>query len=119
MNFEDQIARIQSAASNPRQLALVVLDIVLASRAPELRRALEATAVLRWFDQASLAAVLDADLREEAGNWLAKLTALNAVEPSSGRNGWNVHETTRRALREQLYREQPDRIVEIARRACV
>ena len=97
MNFAEQIARIQSAASDPRKLALAVLDIVLASQPPDLRRALEAAAVLRWFDEPSLAAVLDEDLRDNVALWLDRLRTLPAVEPAPGRNAWNVHETTRRA----------------------
>ncbi len=118
MNFAEQIARIQSAASDPRQLALAVLEIVLDSKPPELRRALEAAAVLRWFDEDSLGKVLDQDLRARARHWLEMLKRLSAVEPASGRKGWNLHETTRRALREQLQVQRANRIAELARRAC-
>ena len=118
MNFDEQIARIQAAASNPRQLALAVLDIVLSSKPPELRRVLDAAAVLRWFDERSLAVVLDPDLRGRTADWVEMLKSLNAVELASGRQGWNVHETTRRALREQLQAENPNRMAELAGRAC-
>jgi tetratricopeptide (TPR) repeat protein len=117
MNFADQIALIDSAAGNPKRLALAVLDIVLATEPAELRRAFEAAAVLRWFDERSLYAVLDSDLRDGVAHWLEKLKRLSAVERASGRDGWNVHETTRCGLREQLQTERPQRIAELARRA--
>lgn len=117
MNFTDQIALIDSAAGNPKRLALAVLEIVLATEPAELRRAFEAAAVLRWFDERSLHAVLDADLCDGVAHWLEKLKRLSAVERASGRDGWNVHETTRRGLREQLQTERPQRIAELAHRA--
>ncbi|HMO63891.1 MAG TPA: tetratricopeptide repeat protein, partial [Verrucomicrobiota bacterium] len=118
MNFAGQIARIQSAASDPRRLALAVLDIILAAQPPELRRVVEAAAALRSFNEAALAAVLDEDLRGRAAHWLELLKTLTAVEPAPSRDGWNVHENTRLALREQLLTQQPDRLAELAGRAC-
>ena len=117
MNFERQIELIQAAAGDPKKLALAVLEISLAGQPPELRRVVEAAAVPRWFDAAILERMLDDDLRPDAARWLERLLELDCMEKFEARGGWNVHETTRLAIRQQLHVLKPARLVELAARA--
>ncbi len=117
MNFTDQIALIEAAAGDSRKLALTVLDLILASQQPELLRVIEAAAVLRWFDEVHLAAVLDDDLRPEVSTWFVALTRLAAVEALPARKAWNIHETTRLALRNRIFANDPQRFTSLAARA--
>jgi hypothetical protein len=119
MDIDAQIAAIQAAAGDPKRLALTLLDFGQAPPGSDLRRALECAAVPRWFDARILTHLLDPDLlaAADADTWLTRLTALGCVEPLPARGGWNVHETTRLALREGLHAADPARIAALARRA--
>jgi tetratricopeptide (TPR) repeat protein len=119
MDIDAQIAAIQAAAGDPKRLALTLLDLGPAPPGSDLRRALECAAVPRWFDARILTHLLDPDLlaAADADTWLTRLTALGCVEPLPARGGWNVHETTRLALREGLHAADPARIAALARRA--
>jgi len=107
MNFDEAIKQLQAAQGDPDQLALATIDIVLAGREPGLRAALEAAAIPHWFDEAILAGLIGA---EEARRWLEPLTALSMVEAFPLRQGWNVHEASRLALRRHLAATAPDRL---------
>jgi hypothetical protein len=106
MNFDQAIAQLQAAQGDPDKLALATLDIVLAGREPGLRAAFEAAALPHWFEADILAGLVGAD---EARRWLAPLTALPMVEAFPLRQGWNVHEATRLALRRHLAATDPAR----------
>ena len=117
MNFERQIELIKAASGDPKKLALAVLEISQAGQPPELRRVVEAAAVPRWFDAAILERMLDDDLRPDTAQWLERLLELGCVEKFEARGGWNMHETTRLAIRQQFHVLKPARLVELAARA--
>jgi tetratricopeptide (TPR) repeat protein len=118
MDFTEQLRLLEAAQGDPSQLALATLDIVLASQAPELRRVVEAAAVPHWFDEARLAALLDDDLRPDSRRWFQAVIVLPQVEPMPARQGFNIHETTRLALRRQIFAERPERFRALAARAA-
>ncbi|HET8774685.1 MAG TPA: hypothetical protein VFP80_12865 [Thermoanaerobaculia bacterium] len=119
MNFDEQLERIRAAGTDPQAQALATLDIVLSGRPPELLRALEAAAIPHWFDETILAAIVDPDLRAAAPEWFRAVTELSAVEPFRTRRGaYNVHESTRLALRRRLNTASHERFIELTRRAA-
>ena len=75
---------------------------------PKLFEILEAAAIPHWFNAEILAALLQTDTVTAAG-WLARLIQLPMVETFSARQAWNVHETTRLALRTTLVKNDPER----------
>ena len=118
MDFTEQLRRIQAAQGDPQRLALATLDIVLCSHPPDLRRVVEAAAVPHWFTERVLSALLDEDLRRNGRGWFDAVIALAAVEPFPARQGFNVHEATRLAVRRRLFTENPDRFRRLAARAA-
>jgi hypothetical protein len=90
--------RLQEAQGDPQKLALVTLDIVLESSEPWMRDVVEAAAVPHWFTAGILGALVQVD-PDTAGRYLQALTRLPMVETFAARNGWNVHEMSRLALR--------------------
>lgn len=50
VNLRHALAQIRAARNDPAKLALATLDFALAARGPELRLALDASAVPHWFD---------------------------------------------------------------------
>jgi tetratricopeptide (TPR) repeat protein len=105
MTAEETIAKLQAAQGDPRKLALVTVEIVLSQHKPELRQALEAAAIPHWFNKEILAKLLEiAD--EKAADYMEQLKRLPMVEPFPARDGWNVHESTRLALRSDLASSQ-------------
>jgi tetratricopeptide (TPR) repeat protein len=117
MDFNEQLRLLEAAQGNSHLLTLASLDIMLSSQPPELKTALEIAAIPHWFDGDILAALLDDDLRPDSQALFARLITLPCVETFRSRNGFNVHESARLALRQRLYQEQPARFCELARRA--
>src|SRR5215467_5609174 len=78
-----------------------------ATERDQLRAALDAAAVLRWFDPASLGHVL-ALPKTEAQRVVDELASLSSIEgfQRGDRPVYNVHESTRLAWRKQLARER-------------
>jgi hypothetical protein len=101
MTAEQTIAKLQATQGDPRQLALVTLDIVLSQHKRGLRNALEAAAIPHWFTKDILAKLLEID-DDQAAEYLDQLRRLPMVEPFPARDGWSVHEATRLALRSDL-----------------
>jgi tetratricopeptide (TPR) repeat protein len=118
MRLDEQLRRIEAAQADSEELALATLDILLASRPPELSRAFEAAAIPHWFDERLFAALLDQDLRPEAPRWYEAVRGLPAVEPFPARQGYNVHESTRLGLRRRLFAQNPSRFRELSGRAA-
>ncbi len=117
MDFDEIQRRLESAQGDPQALALATLDIVLADRDPRLRIAVEAAAVPHWFDAEVLAALLPEEA-DDAAAVVEQLKALPMVESFPARQGWNVHDTTRLALRARLAREEPTRFVRLSAAAA-
>ncbi|MCK6436039.1 tetratricopeptide repeat protein [Rivihabitans pingtungensis] len=114
-NLDHILAQLKAAQDNPQALTLATLNIVLEARGPQLRPLIEAAAIPHWFDRAILAALLpEQAISEEI---FTALTDLPMVEPFQGK-GWNVHESTRLALRHWLAAEHPERLRELSARAA-
>jgi tetratricopeptide (TPR) repeat protein len=114
-DFDHILAQLQAAQGNPQALTLATLNIVLEARGPQLRPLIEAAAIPHWFDRAILTALLpEQAISEET---FAALTALPMIEPFQGK-GWNVHESTRLALRHWLAAEHPERLRQLSARAA-
>ena len=117
MSLEDSLSRLQAAAGDREALTLVSIDLLLEQREPGLREALEAAALPHWFDAPLLAALLDCPA-ERAEHWLQTLSALPLVEPYPARDGYNVHEASRLALRQRLARDERPKLERWSRRAA-
>ena len=101
------LSRLAACNGDPAQLTLAALDISLGDHAARLRPLIEAASIPHWFSRAILVAMLGEGAGSEAD--YAALTALSQVEPWQGQNAWNVHESTRLALRNYLVNTDPER----------
>ncbi len=117
MDFEEALRNVEAAKGDPRRLTLAALDLVFTAHDPDLRPMLEAAAVPHWFDARILASLLGLD-QPEAERKLAGLARLPVVEPFRLRDGFNVHEATRLALRMRMAKREPARFVELSERAA-
>ncbi len=117
MDIEDAIQRLEVAQGDPEALALATVDVVLSSYAPVLYTALEAAAVPHWFDAKVLSALLETD-EATANTWLDELSGLPMVESFAAREGWNVHEATRLALRNRMADGASSRFRDLSARAA-
>jgi hypothetical protein len=79
---------------------------------PRLRAALEACAVVRDLDEATLAAVMGQD---EAGEAFAQLCELSVVRPTE--HGLRLHKCLRHILADDLRWRQPERYTTLGQRA--
>ncbi len=105
MNLQERLAQIEAAAAQPGGLALRSVAR-LTDGQPDLLRALEAAAVPHWWDESTLAFVLDQDLALDASGWATQLRELPVTEPFLAVPGaFNIHEVTRLALRDKLHAE--------------
>ncbi|MFO1419763.1 MAG: hypothetical protein U1F59_02155 [Candidatus Competibacteraceae bacterium] len=84
---------------------------------PRLRVAVEVAAIPHWFDAAVLAALLPEE-PDDATALMEQIEGLPMVEPFRARQGWNVHDTTRLALRARLARDEPERFVRLSAAAA-
>jgi hypothetical protein len=109
MTFDEIIGRLRRAEGDPEQLILTTVDTMLAaSNQPRLREALEAASIPHWCDARILAQLLDTNTGE-AAELEQRLLHLPMVEPFPARQGWNVHESTRLALRRKIHNDHPTR----------
>jgi tetratricopeptide (TPR) repeat protein len=108
MTPADIVERLRQAGGDPEQLLLATVDIALATHEPRLREALEGAAIPHWFDDRILARLLDTNAGE-AALLKERLKSLPMVEPFASREAWNVHESTRLALRRKIHNDQPER----------
>jgi hypothetical protein len=117
VDFDETLRLLESAQGDLQKLALATLDIVLAGQDPRLRVAVEAAAVPHWFDAAVLAALLPEEADDTAAV-VEQLKTLPMVESFPARQGLNVHDTTRLALRARLAQEEPTRFVRLSAAAA-
>ncbi|HEY7598321.1 MAG TPA: hypothetical protein VH741_00210, partial [Candidatus Limnocylindrales bacterium] len=82
--------------------------------APELRSLLEAAAVVRQFDEPTLAAVAELG---DAGQPFAQLCAVSFVRPAQ--HGLTLHEDVRRVVIDELKWRNPERLAQLRRQARV
>jgi tetratricopeptide (TPR) repeat protein len=122
--FEERLSRIREANNSPAAMALVVLDFLLDGQ-PENRRtaiktAMEAAAVPHWYDQQILSMMVDRQ-EPEIRSLMESLSAFPMVEPFALRSttAYNIHETTRLALRKRMLLEEPERLRSLSAKAAV
>ena len=100
-------AATQAECGDENATSHACLNIVLYSRShqPWLRMLLEAAAIPHWFNHDILAALLpDTTITDEM---YTGLISLPFVESFKGK-GYNVHEATRKALRQRLAHTSPE-----------
>ena len=116
MDIEQALHQLKQAQDDPQALTVATARIVCARSHPELFEILEAAAIPHWFNAEILAALLQTDTVTAAG-WMERLIQLPMVETFSARQAWNVHETTRLALRATLAKNDPERFQTLTRLA--
>jgi RNA polymerase sigma-70 factor (ECF subfamily) len=115
MDVETALSRLRLGAADTDDPTLAILEIML-ERAPDLRPAIEAAAVPHWFDASIISRLLEIETAP-ATTLYERLCALPVVESFPSRRGSNVHEATRLALRNRLFRREPERFKALAARA--
>lgn len=111
--LEEIIRKLEAAQGDVRAQAVITADFALAVRPEEdreqVRAALDAAAVLRWFDAPLLAGLLEIG-ETEARALFDVLAGLSFVErfPSGAGDVRNVHDATRLGWRHRLSQEQPE-----------
>ena len=113
MTFDDILASLRQAEGDPQLLALATVDSVLATHRPELRAALEAAAIPHWFNHQILGILLRLGDSEVAASF-ETLTSLPFVERYGDGVNYNVHESTRLAIRRRLESQEPERLVTLS-----
>ena len=117
MNLEEMTGPLRTPSDDPPSLAMAGFDAVLATEPKALRRVAEAAAIPHWFDPEILAQLLDDDLRPAAADWHGQILKMPFCKPFPQRNGHNIHESTRLALRTRLAAQDPERFATLTRRA--
>jgi tetratricopeptide (TPR) repeat protein len=119
MDFAEQLKILEAAQGQPGALALALIDITFhalpESERRELKEALQAAAVPHWVTPTILAHLLEVS-EDIAAERLARLRQLTVMEPfrARGEGACNVHESTRLALRQQLWIDEQTRTTFIA-----
>jgi len=117
MKIDEILSQLQAAQGDPEKLTLATLELVLATHPATLRDAFEAASIPHWFDAEILGKLLQID-QAGAEEALEQLRTLPMIESFAARNGWNVHEATRLALRKQLHDDTPQRFHLLLSRAA-
>ncbi|SRR6266404_1593873 len=112
---DDLLSRL-TAANSTEERTWIVTEDLLNALASELYSAAWATAIPHWFD-ADILAALRPELKERAGQLYVDLQALPFVEVFPGR-GHNIHELTRRAMLDHLWRNNTDEFRALSARAA-
>ncbi len=109
--IEETLGKLEAARGDIREQAVITADFAVAlqpaAERDRFRAALDAAAVLRWFDCELLAWMLQSN-EEGAQTQTAALARLPFIErfPAASGEAWNVHETTRLGWRQRLASEQ-------------
>jgi tetratricopeptide (TPR) repeat protein len=117
MDIEQALHELKQAQDDPQALTVATARIVCARSHPELFEILEAAAIPHWFNAEILTALLQTD-SDTASSWMERLIQLPMVETFVARQAWNVHETTRLALRTTFAKNDPDRFKILTRLAA-
>ncbi len=115
MDIEQALHQLQQAQNDPQALTIATSQIACAALDPQLFEILEAAAIPHWFDADILAHLMQVD-HETANSWLELLIKLPMVESYAARQAWNVHETTRLAIRAKLATEEKARFKQCSER---
>lgn len=109
----DQLKLLELAAGDTAKLALATIDLAYpdlsASQRESTKRALSVAAIPHWVDAAFLGTLLNVPAAESR-ILVERLRPLSVVEsfPARGEGAINVHEASRRALRDDLRRQGAD-----------
>ena len=120
--LQNRLNRLRQAQNDPQEMALIALEFSSESQQEEERevvwKAIQASAVVHWFNFDILARLLDTPINN-ARDIIKKLLMLPMVEPfkAYGESNYNIHETTRLALRKRLFRENPELLSKFSKRA--
>jgi tetratricopeptide (TPR) repeat protein len=120
----DFIERLTKAKDDQHALSVLSAEFALATRPQSVQKslgtALDAAAVLHWFDERFLAQILDIP-EDKAWECFEGLCALPFIE--SYRRGEdhlrNVHESTRLAWRKKLAHVQPEYFAHLSKKAAL
>lgn len=107
------LARLAACNGDQAKLTLVALDISLGDAATRLRPLIDAASLTHYFTRETLSALLGENAVSQAD--YAALTSLPQVEPMG--KAWNVHESTRLALRNHMVNADPQRFWCLSARA--
>ena len=110
----DVLARLASAETLEEQ-TWVVTEQLLSQMSRAVREAMLAVAVPHWFNEGVLRALLP-ERDDKVGSVYEKLLGFSFVEPH-GKQGYRLHELTRKATIGYLSREKPEWYEELSRRA--
>lgn len=111
-NFLDRLAATQSE----EERRWLVIQNLLDSLLPDLRRLVYAAAIPHWFDASFLLALLAKPDFASLAHF-RNLVALSFVEPFPGR-GYNIHERTRALLLKRLWQDDLERYHALSQRAA-
>src|SRR5690242_3345863 len=120
--LEQLIRNLEAAKGDLHAQAVISVEFFLSALPEEernpLRAAMDAGAVLRWFDADLLAQVLEIPL-EQAQKRFAEMKALPFVERFANpqRELRNLHEATRLGWRKRLFQQEPERFMALSARA--
>jgi tetratricopeptide repeat protein len=112
--IQDLLQRLGESQGDPRAQAALTAEFLVLARPDEergpLRAALDAAAVLHWFDAGLLGKVL-AIPDEDSRSWSQTLQEHSFVEHYRGESDlhYNLHESTRLGWRIRFARERPER----------
>jgi hypothetical protein len=121
--IQDLLARLGETQGNTFAQAALTAEFLLMTRPgleqEPLRAALDAAAVLRWFDSNLLAQLL-AIPNTEAEIRFDSLRTLSFVEPHEARNetAFTIQRNCRRGRREELAHQKPERFRVLSARAA-
>ena len=117
-DFTVRLERLRQAQGDPSEMALIALDFLLdVQPQPDiLRDAINAAAVPHWFDDVVLAYLLVLPDKAEAVAILNSLQQLPVIEPfiRTDIEAYNVHETTRLALRRRMFQTHRGRLRDLS-----
>jgi tetratricopeptide (TPR) repeat protein len=114
--MSDFLEQLQ-AAKTDKERDWLVMKFSLDALDPEVREAVWAAAIPRWFDRAFLAEVLNRGIDENFERNFEKLLSLPFVEVFQGR-GYNVHERSRNLLLNRLWADDASHYRELNKRAA-
>lgn len=112
-SYQNLLMRLQTAQSDDER-AWITLQFNLDNQSQVIREAVQAAAVLHWFDHKMLNFVLEISLTDVEFSALVSLPYVEAFPE----RGWNVHEKTRDMLCDKLWNEDVLRYRKLSRRAA-
>ncbi len=98
---------LQKAQGDQQTQLIVTARFACMAEDESLFPVLEAAVIPHWFDKNIIAGLLETDMKPPRIGCLERLKRIPMVESFAQRNGWNVHEATRLAIRRHLAATEP------------